>query len=203
VNGFLSRRNVYNAFRRAQSTANGRGYRLPQDWDKHLSKMKPKNREMLTLVTNRFNTKWKEITPERYFDCGFELLKTFSYHNFDNPNIIKLYIQKDKNIKRTAELNKKTITKSAKWVKRYIVEHEIRTFHVYCMTKVQGISLPVKHYMENKIDPFFLMWLIKDRMIWLNDQEEAMIPYIIENYRKNIIRLEDIQIFLKKLREII
>lgn len=203
MNVNLTIQNVYTAFRKAQSISKGRGYRLPKDWDKHLAKMNPTTRTALDLVNNNFNTRWKEIDPQQYFECGFELLSSFSYHNFMNPKIIKLYIQKDKNIKRRAELNKKTVTESAKWVRRYIREHEIRSFHVYCMTKVHGISLPVKHYMENKIDPFFLMWLIKDRMIWLSDNEEVMIPYIMENYRKNIIRLEEIQIFLKKLREIL
>ena len=97
MNDILTRQDVYVAYRKAQANHFSRGYRLPKDWDKHYQKMSTKNKNALTQVTHWFNTKWKEITPEEYFLCGFELLKTFTYHNFAYPPVIRLYIQRDKN----------------------------------------------------------------------------------------------------------
>ena len=98
---------IYRQFRRAQAHKNNRGYRMPKDFDKHFStKMSEKNREALTLATKFFNTKWHNIDPYRFFECGFELFKTFSYTQFFDPRVINLYVTRDKNHKRELKVSK-------------------------------------------------------------------------------------------------
>ena len=199
----IDRQDVYVAFRKAQANAKNRGYRLPKDWDAFYKKMSLKNRNALTQITHWFNTRWRGINAEKYFDCGFELYgNSFSYHKFAERPIINLYVQKDKARKRDMRLNKESITESAKWVMNYIKEADIPTFFVYCNSRVANRLLPIEHYLKNKVDGIFLTWLIKDKMVGvLTDDERAMIPYVLENYRENVIKLEQIQDFLRKLRE--
>jgi hypothetical protein len=196
------RQDVYVAFRKAQSLAKNRGYRLPKDWDTFYKKLSLKNRNTLTQITHWFNTKWKDIDPQKYFDCGFELFgKSFSYHKFAERPIINLYIQRDKAVKRDMKMSKKSIALSTKWVLKYMKESDIPTFFVYCNSRIGNRLLPIDHYLKNKIDGIFLTWLIKDKMIGaLTDDERATIPYITENYRENVLKLEQIQDFLRKLR---
>lgn len=203
MNNLISKEDVYVAFRKAQSFAKSRPYRLPKDWSKHYQKMSLDNRNALSQVTHFFNTKWKEIDPEQYFLCGFELLKTFSYHNFTFPQVIKLYIQKDKAIKRQTRMNKGKIVQSVKFVKDYMGMTNMKSFLVYCNTRVNNRLLPVKHYLENYLDIAFLTWLLKDKLIRLNDDERAMIPYVVDKYRENVLQLESIQDFLNKLRKML
>ena len=160
--------------------------------------------DSLFTVSNRFNTRWKEIDLTTYMNCGFELFgKTFYHGFFTHEDLLKLYIQKDKSIKMQTRINKEQMNDSAMWVKRYMRDHMIRSFHIYCMSQVGGRSLAVKHYLENRIDGFFLTWLIKDKMVLISDDERAMMPYILLNYRENVLKLEKIQNFLIKLRRLL
>ena len=70
-------RDIYIAFRKAQSLAKNRGYRIPKDWDNHFNnKMKPTDRDNLQKITDYFNTKWQNINPQKYFEAGFDIYKT-------------------------------------------------------------------------------------------------------------------------------
>lgn len=200
MNNQLTKQDVYVAFRKAQATAKGRPYRLPKDWEKHYNRMSLNTRNSLTQLTHWFNTKWMEIDPERYFACGFELIPGFTYRNFNTPTVIRLYIQKDKAIKRQTRINKDKMIQSAKFVKEYMQMTDIKSFLVYCNKRSNGRSLPVGHYLENYLDGFFLTWLIKDRFIRLTDGEKAIIPYVVDKYRESVLQLEEIQSFLTKLR---
>ncbi len=192
---------IYRSFRRVQSSTMGRGYRMPKDFSVWLKKMNEHNRSELYKITARFKTKWHLIDPERYFLCGFELLSSFSYKHFFDPRIIRLYINKDKNIKRQGEALKKNFIESVKFTKQYMKENQIQTFNVYCNSTYTNMHLPVIHYLSNKIDGFFLTWLLYSRMFQLSDDEQMMVPYIMEKYRENIVKLLNINDFLKKLKE--
>jgi hypothetical protein len=189
---------VYTYYRKAQSIAKNRPYRLPKNFEKHLNeKMSEDNRGLLLLTTKFFNTKWKDVDPYRFFECGFELFKSFTYNKFKDPRVIKLYIQKDKNIKRKAEFTKETLIESAKFVKQY----SYMPFNIYCMSRENNRLLIINHYLLNKIDHYFLTWLIYDKMVFLSDDDRAAIPYIEENYRKTIEELENVRPFLSRLKE--
>jgi hypothetical protein len=124
------------------------------------SDMLDQHKNMLILVTSWFLTKWQNVDPFRYFQCGFELYnKTFTYVNFTDPKILRLYIQKDKNIKRYNRLSKKRIIESLKFVKSYMSNNGIMSFNIYCMTQKHNRSLPVRHYLANFIDKFFMVWM--------------------------------------------
>lgn len=193
---------VYIQFRKAQGEANNRGYRLPKDFEKHLNeRMTEKNKNTLILITSWFLTKWQNIDPFRYFQCGFELYKNFTYHKFDDTKVLKLYIQKDKNIKRYNRLSKKSIIKSLKFIKSYMARRDIISFNIYCLTVELNRSLPVEHYLQNQIDKFFMVWLIKEKMICLTDDERSLIPYIVENYREIADKLDNIKNFLAEVRK--
>ena len=193
---------IYVQFRKAQAEVNNRGYRIPKDFEKHLAKkMSDKNRNILILVTSWFLTKWQNVDPFRYFQCGFELFKTFTYKNFTDPKVLKLYIQKDKNIKRYNRLSKKNIIQSLKFVKNYMSEHGIPSFNIYCLTTDINRSLPVQHYLKNKIDKFFLVWLVRERMLRLSDDEISVMPYVVENYRDIVDKLDNIKNFLEEVRK--
>lgn len=193
---------IYIAFRQAQSRSKGRPYRLPRDFEKFLNtRLSEKNREALILVTKYFNTKWRNNDPFRYFECGFELFKNFSYMKFFDTRIMRLYVQRDKHIKRDAQINKQNLADSAIFVKRFIKQNHIASIPRYCMMYRDGRSLPVHHYMQNKIDKFFLVFLIKEGFVKITDDERPLIPYITEHYRDIIESLKNINGFIKDLKE--
>lgn len=160
--------------------------------------------DSLYTVSNRFNTRWKDINLTTYMNCGFELFgKTFYHGLFIHEDVLKLYIQKDKAIKIQARINKEQMNASAMWVKRYMKDWMIPSLFVYCNSRVGNRLLPVTHYLENRVDAFFLTWLIKDKLVILNEDERAVLPYVVEKYRENVLKLEEIQTFLIKLRRLL
>lgn len=193
---------VYYYFRKAQAEKNNRGFRMPKDFEKHLeTKMSKKNREALEIATNWFNTKWNNIDPFKFMECGFELFKTFSYVNFFDQRVINLYKQKDKNIKRESKLSKDKMKNSMLFVKNYIKENNIKNVGRYCMMKNGYINVTVEHYLNNYIDKFFIIWLIKKKLLKLDDDNMALIPYISDHYRKILPKLDEINDFLLKLEK--
>lgn len=176
---------IYVAFRRAQSKAKNRPWQMPKNFEAHLEKrMAKKSVEALELSVKYFNTKWSNIDPEKYFDCGFELFKSFSYNQFFDPRIIKLYIEKDKNVKREIGDVKDRMKKSSKFVKRFIDRTpRIRGLKAYGNTRKDGVNLAVKHYLDNRIDKFFLAHLINKGIVNLNDDDRALIPHVTDSFR--------------------
>lgn len=191
---------IYLQFRKAQSFAKNRGYRMPKDFEKHFNeKMAEVNRKALIKVTGWFLTKWQNIDPYTYFLCGFELFSSFSYTTFFNEKIILLYIRKDKNNKRDINTTKKGLIKSAKFVKTWMNENN-KTLSQYIHTREENLRVAIDHYLKNKIDASFFVFLIKKGM-QLTDEDRSLIPYIQEKYRKIYFALNDIDDFLEKLEE--
>lgn len=190
--------NIYIQFRRAQSFANSRGFRPTKNFEKYFNeKMKEFNKKFLIEITKFFITKWSHINPYIYFQCGFELLKTFSYKNFFNPKIMLLYIQKDKNKKREINITKKGLINSAIFVKEWMRNNN-KTFNQYIHHKEGNLKIAIDHYLRNKIDASFFVFLIRYGMN-LTDDDRSLIPYIQEKYRKIYFGLNDINDFTKKL----
>lgn len=177
---------IYVAFRRAQSKAKNRPWQMPKDFEKHLkTRMAKKSVEALELATKYFNTKWSNIDPERYFDYGFELLKSFSYTQFFDPRIINLYKQKDRLEKIKIGNVKLELIKSSRFVKRFIDRNPgIRNMRDYGKARKEGVSIPVKHYLDNKISKFYLARLIDRGIAQLEDDDRALIPHISDSYRE-------------------
>jgi hypothetical protein len=204
MNDNLSMEDVYIAYRKAQSTAKGRPYRIPKDFNKfYETKLSDNNKENLRYLTGYFNTKWKEIDPEKYFECGFELFKTFTYHMFLKPNVINLYIQRDKILKRDLQDGKRGITESLKFVKSFMTSNNINSIVKYCRKKIDNRSLPVIHYLENKIDKFFIVYLIRKGFLLLQDDERSYMPYVVDNYRQIVLNFNEIPDFIGRIDKII
>jgi len=173
----------------------GQGYRKSVRKGK---KMPAEYMAALRQMAHWFNTKWRDIDMDRYFECGLELYgNRLNYMNFTDHKIIKLYIQKDKNIKRKAKFTKEALVESAKFVKQYMRENNM-TFLKYRMTRDTRL-LAVDHYLQNKIDHNFLTWLISFGLVTLYDDDIAVIPYINENYRETLNELENVRPFLTEL----
>ena len=195
---------VYVKFRKASSEFNNRPYKLPKDFKSHLyNRMSKPNRENLIKITKNFITKWERINIEQYFRVGFKLFgRNFSYSKFLNEKIMIHYKDLDKNIKRDLSDNKKKFIKSAKFVKKYLKEKNI-TMVDYCNRKDGYISIIVRHYNNNYIDKIFVIWLIKSGKFYLSDEDKILVPYVVDNYRKLYIKLEEINDFVIKVKEML
>jgi hypothetical protein len=148
--------------------------------------MNPRNREALEMATGHFNTIWRNIAPERFFQCGFELFKkNFTYTKFFDRRILRLYIERDKIIKREWDLNLIGIKKSIEFIKGYMRirphREDLSMIKQYCLFR-EGESMPIRHFIENNIDKFTVSWLIGKHYLVLTDEERMVVPLIVQNY---------------------
>jgi len=194
---------IYLSFRKAQAFSKNRPYKIPKNFEEHLvNKMSTVNRDAILKATDYFNTKWTNVNIDDYMQYGFDLWKTFSYTKFFDEKLIKYYIQKDRNKKLQCKNGKEELTKSVKFVKKYMKEKGIPTLKAYCMRKENGCRVFITHYIkENNIDKLFITWLIKERFITLSEDESAVLPYITGHYRDLCELLKEINGFLNKLKE--
>jgi hypothetical protein len=197
---------IYICFRQAQAKILNRPYRLPKDFNQYVAtKMTPTNQEYLARVTASFNTRWQNIDPSRYFECGFELFKTFTYTMFFSPKVISLYIERDKNLKRETGQVKENIIQSAKFVKSWLKEKDLREdlspLSQYCRMTVDGIKAPIKHFILNNIDKYFIVWLIHKKLLNPTPEEEGLLPLVCQNYRIYLDDIEKVKDFLVKLEK--
>lgn len=192
---------IYYYFRKAQSEFNNRGFRMPKDFQNFLKNTLSKvNRQKLIKLTNRFNTRWNNIDPYKYFQCGFSLYKkNFSYIKFLEEKILKLYITRDKIEKRKIIAEKEKLIETAKFIKKYLNKNEIKLRDYIHKYDKDNKRIILDHYVKGKIDNFFFIWLMKYKGLSLTDTEKAYIPYLSENYRKISMELKNVLSFLKKL----
>jgi len=189
---------IYFQFRKAQADFNNRGYRMPKDFELHFNtKFKEQNKKALIKITGWFLTKWQNINPYDYFICGFELYKSFTYMKFFDEKILLLYKTRDKNKKRNVKITKKKLIESACFVKKWMNENN-GTLYDYINSREGYQRIAIDHYLKDKIDASFLVFLIKKGMI-LTDNERSVIPYVQANFRKITFALNDMKDFLKKL----
>ena len=195
---------VYYQFRKSQADFNNRGFRMPKNFEDHFKKkLSAINQKKLAKITNWYNTKWSNIDPYRYFTCGFELYKKrFSYVKFFEEKILVLYIQRDKNEKRQTRVTKEKLISSAKFIKKYMQDNKIQSLQEYMDTNDGNQKLAVSHYIKNKIDSSFFVFLLKKGMR-LSDTDRSFIPYISKHYRIINVMLVDIKPFLDKMEELI
>jgi len=185
---------IYVAFRKAQAEASNRGFRIPKDFEKHMeTKMSTKNREALLLSTKYFNTKWNNINIDMFFECGFEIFKSFTYLQFFNQKVLNLYKVRDKNHKREMEVSKKGLLDSLKWVKQWISKNDVLDLKGYCRLRDGSRSQIVEHYLHNHIDKYFVVQMIDKGYLKLTDEDRALIPYIVEQYRECLYKLNELK----------
>jgi len=192
---------IYRAFRRSQADYNNRGYRMPNDFEKHFNtRFKETNKKALIKITGWFLTKWLNIDPYTYFSCGFELYKkNFSYAKFFKDKIFLLYKTRDKNRKRDIRITKKGLVESAIFVKKWMDQNKA-TLYDYMNARNGHLRIAVDDYIKDKIDAPFFVFLINKGMI-LTDMDRSHIPYIQKKFRIIQFGLNDIKEFTKKLGE--
>lgn len=184
---------IYAAFRKAQAEFKNRGYRLPKDFSKTLAKMSEQNKKALSKATDFFNTKWTNIDPYEYFSVGFKVYKTFTYINFFDEKVMKLYKIEDKNRKREMRVTKASLKKSLIWVKDYMEENDIKSIRDYCRMKDGNVSVITKHYTSNRIDKMFVVYLIDKGVLRLTDSDRALMPYVVEQYRECLMKIKEMK----------
>lgn len=193
--------NIYLTYLRMKAESKNRGYRLPKDPSLSIEKLKQKNEknyEKLETLWKFFNTKWTDIDLERYFHCGFELFPNFTYVNFLNDKIIKLYIQKNKVEKFHTELNRKTLLKTFKYLKTYFKEHNINSLQEFCSIKEEFEHILIREYIKGNIDPYTLIYCILRKYAQLSVEEKQRIYDIINKittFKKYV--LENWKLFMK------
>jgi hypothetical protein len=199
---------VYTSFRKAQSNHFSRPYRLPKDFEYYCqTKMSPSNRDSLEKVAKNFSTRWQNIDLDKYMQYGFELFgKGFTYSKFTDRKLLNFYIEKDKNEKREVKIEKRTIITSAKFVKKFIKSIQMEQSDVPLLTQYGRLqigrqSAAVSHYLTSKIDKYFLVWLSDQGVVRLTDQDRAMIPLIVGNYREYLDRVKRIETFFVRVKE--
>ena len=189
----ISNFDVYATFRREQGNFHNRGYKLPKNWDSHWEKMRKSDKDAIELACIYFNTKWKDLDMERYFQSGFFVFKhLFTYTKFFDKRILKDYIVKDRNKKRDLDNVKRDFTTSLKWVIKFLDGKKIDD---YVQMKQGEMSLPVSHYIQGKIDGSLLCYLIMKRILKLSDLELSRCPYIEAKYREYIVKLGELGIY--------
>ena len=196
-------KDIYQIFRRVQSKVKNRPYKMPKDWEKHWeTKFKSMQRETIRKMLRYSLTTWQDIDLYEYFSCGFELWKSFSYHQWFHTAVINLYIQKSKNRKRLEVNIKKILVESGKFVKQYCSENDIKSLKEYARIQDGFRLLCITHYLQDKISKWFLAFLIYKKYAPPFSRESwERIPEINENF-DNIRRdLRDLGSFLDKLAD--
>jgi hypothetical protein len=147
--------------------------------------MTKENKLQLDTLVDYFNTKWQNVDPETYMSIGFELFKLrFTYRQFLNKKILLHYIQKDKIIKREIGLTQEQIKESVDFIKRYVIGDSIGSKLLrYCSMKDGMMSLPVKHYLENKISKAFIAFIMWYGYYTPTEDELNKMPYVSAHYR--------------------
>ena len=192
---------VYAAFRRAQANANGRGFRLPKDWESFKGKMNKQNGEWLYKATMYFNTTYSNVDLDAYMSCGFDLWKGFTYKYFCDQRVIELYIQKDKIKKRKLRATTDEIEKSFVVISRYLEDKPIRPGYSqlqnFCKFRDGEVKNIINMYNRGHVDSMTLTYCMFRRYLVLTDDERVLMPYISQRYRELIESLQTVIEFIK------
>lgn len=193
---------LYTIFRYKHGAYISRPRKLPKDITKHINeKMNSVQSDNLKTAAIFFDSKWINIDPNEYINCGFDVLgKKFSFHNFFDPRIMRLYIMRDKNKKRELETSKQDLINSAKFILEYIKENNI-SFLTYINKKIGHRRIIIEHYISNKICPLFFCFLLYNNKIELTEEENAILPYISVQYRNATVLIKKIDDFLMKIED--
>jgi hypothetical protein len=196
-------KDVYCAFRKAQSNSKNRPFRIPKNFEKHLEeKMSDDNRKALIKATKYFNTKWNRIDPDKYMESGFEIFKNFTYTQFFNPKVLNLYSIRDKIYKMNKEQGKKDIINSVAFLLKKAKENGI-TFEELCQTKIRGLNSVVSYYLKGKIDGLLLSWLIDVGVVKCKDNDLSFLSGFASQYRKNLSKVKEMKGFMNKIKKYI
>lgn len=188
----LDEQDIYISFRTIQCDILNRKFNVPKNWDDFFNnKLKPEQREVLRKMVRYLATTWSNVDVDKYFKYGFELWKTFSYHQFFNTQLINYYIQKEKNKKIKNDNTKKALIESAKFVRKFIIDNKLLNLEEYCNIKNGFQSLAVKHYVEGNLSQHFIGYLIYIKYVDINEEKLNDIYEKWDVIRNEIISILD------------
>ncbi len=141
------------------------------------TKPTPKNQEILNNITDYFNTKWQNINPYEYFYIGFNLFKSFNYNMFFHDDIIKTYIQHQKQLHRKS-FNKEIFTNSLNYTKQY---------NDYLLMKNNYTYIFINDYIQNKIDKYTIIYLLS----LLSPHEQQQIEQETKHFISEVFNNKD------------
>lgn len=194
---------VYVAFRKAQGNANGRGFRLPKNWEEFRHrKMSEVNRTQLDKAALYFNTTYSNIDIDMYMACGFEIWKGFTYAKFLHQKVIDLYIHKDKVKKRSLEVTHRevetTFNNIHDWLQGQPERPGYTQLQNFCKFRAGEVRIIINMYVQGKIDVMTLAYCVNRNYINLTDDERALSPYLVQRYRDLLEYLEDVKPFIQQ-----
>lgn len=191
---FMSYKNAEKEFN------NGRPFRIPKNWDSYFENRPERMKKVLEKASLYFMTKWERIDMDEYMRCGFSVFgkkfKIDSNRFFFNYAVIKKYIHRDKEKKSGFSFIKEKFDSSKKFMNEYMskmtVNPEISLEIQYCQINNSNVSVPIIHYVKNRIDKYFLVYLIKNGYLSLTEEEKSIVPEVVRNYRKYSLLLDTV-----------
>lgn len=196
----ITPQDVYFSFRKAQANAKDRGFRMPKDWDAFLLKMSDQNRNWLEQAARYFNTKYSNIDLDAYMTCGFEIWKGFTYKNLLHDKVIQLYINKDKRKKRQLEVSQREIDATFNNIFDFMKDKPMRPGYTelqsFCKFREGEVRFCINMYVQGKVDVMTLAYCVNRGYINLTDDERALSPYLVQNYRDTLDALETVKPFI-------
>jgi hypothetical protein len=194
---------VYYAFRRAQSLAKDRGFRMPKDWDSFKLKMNPNNAQWLKEAAMYFTTTYSNVDLCKYMECGFEIWKGFTYKHFTDKKVIDLYIHKDKVTKWKLEVTQREIETTFNTIADYMLDKPWREGYTalqsFCKYRTGETRIIINTYVQGKIDIMTLAYCVYRKYIILTDDERALSPYLVQRYRELMENLQDVKPFIETM----
>jgi hypothetical protein len=188
---------IYISYQKSLNLYLSTKYDIPKNIDSVINNLPKTNQIRLNTLCGYFNTKWQNIDIDKYFACGFEIYSTkFTIRKILDPKVLKLYIEKDKNIKRNNGITREQLDADLKFIKSWTEQRHynkrIGLEKEYCKMLDDGIRAPIKHYIVNKISKYTLVWLVSQRFLLLAEEDKRLIPLIMDHYWEYTRELSDI-----------
>lgn len=197
----MTKLELYITYRKIQSEKLSKGYMIPKDFDVWFNKQKKEIKDGITNLTGFFNTKFHNINSELYIRCGFEIWKNFTYHQFTDEKVIKLYKIRDKSIKREGEAFKKSYVESIKYILKIIRCKECSNISDYFdkYSKMDNGIKPIQDFLKNKICKYMIVYLILNEYLVIDDFDKNYLSIIKNNYGDYVKEIKSNKTFICKL----
>jgi hypothetical protein len=108
----------------------------------------------------------------------------FSYYKIFDPRILKIYIVKDKNLKRDGQDVYEDLCMSRAYVDALIPAGPVSKIYRYAAMEEMYRKKPVSDYIKNKIGKYFLVYLLDSNLLRLTDTEYLQLPYISAQHKQ-------------------
>ena len=91
---------------------------------------------------------------------------------------MRLYVQRDKNMKREMDVNKRAIVHSVKFIKKYMKDNNLHMLRDYLQLQNGHKKIIIDHYSHGHVDKYFLVWLIKVGKLVLKFKVDGFLSHL-------------------------